>query len=104
MTIDYSSIPPIEESTYHSVNAYISNLSEKVTIEQRVLIQLIHAFYSPNVSTGVNATTMARWLGMKEHKSIGSALSRLRKKYPDHVGYTRVVGESHGLYFYTGVE
>jgi len=101
---EYALLPPIEESTYHSVNAYLDNLEQKITIDTRVFYQLVHAYFSPHVSSGVTAFQMAVWCGMKEHKSIGASLSRLRKKYPNDVGYTRRTGETHGVYFYTGGE
>lgn len=87
---------------YHQLNAYISNLGEKMSIDERVLCHLIRAYRDPQVSAGVTATEMAGLVGMREHKSIGASLSRLRKKYPNKVGYTRRKGYSHGLYFFTG--
>lgn len=97
MSDDYV-LPPIEESTYHSVNAYLNNLDEKISIDRRVLFQLTHAYYSPNMSRYVNAKEMAIWCGMNEHKSIGAALSRLRSEYPTRIGYERREGQTHGVY------
>jgi len=87
-------------STYHSLEAYLNNSAEKISIERRVFAHLIHEWATNNVSTGLTATDISMRTGMKEHKSIGSALSRLKKKYPDNIGYERRVGETHGVYRY----
>ena len=87
-------------STYHSLEAYLANSAEKISIERRVFCHLVHEWATSDVSTGLTATDIAMRTGMKEHKSIGSALSRLKKKYPDNIGYERRVGETHGVYRY----
>lgn len=86
-------------TTYHSVQAYLANQSQKVTIDNTVLQYLMFAYYSPHLHAGVTATQMSGWVGLKEHKSVAASLSRLRKRY-NCVRYMRRPGYSHGLYYY----
>ena len=85
---------------YHSVKAYYDNLEDKVKLEQVMISYLCVA--QMRGDSGLSAQEIAMHSGLGEHKSIGAALSRAKKKYPNTVGYRRREGQSHGEYYFIG--
>ena len=50
---------------------------------------------------GINATELSKILGVPEHRSCASALSRAKKKYFGVIVYRKQAGETHGRYYHS---
>ena len=83
-------------SNYHSLKAFEDNKPQKKEIEKKTMRAIIQAGES-----GINAIELSQILGLNKNKSCGSAICRVRKKYPNALVYrSRILtGESHGRYY-----
>jgi hypothetical protein len=83
-------------TNYHSLKAFEDNKPDKKQIELRTMKAIIESRYS-----GINAIELSQILELNKNKSCGSALSRVKKKYPYSIVYRsrKLTGESHGRYY-----
>ena len=83
-------------SNYHSLKAFEDNKPQKKEIEKKTMRAIIQAGES-----GINAIELSQILGLNKNQSCGSALCRVRTKYPNSIVYRsrKLTGESHGRYY-----